>query len=79
MGIHMEREALVGILSLTGTLIGSLSGIIASARLTNFRLQKLEQKVDEHNGYGRKIPALEERVKSIDERLGNIEEVVYRG
>ncbi len=74
----MEKEVFVGLLSLFGTLIGSLSGVVASARLTNFRLLKLEQKVDEHNGYGRKIPALEERVKGVDERLGNIEEAVYR-
>lgn len=74
----MSSEIIVGLMALFGTLVGSLSGVIAAARLTNFRLLKLEQKVDEHNGYGKKIPALEERLNGFDGRLGNIEEAVYR-
>lgn len=62
----MNSEIIVGLLALLGTLLGSLSGVIASARLTNFRLQKLEQKVDEHNGYGRKIPVILSRLDDLD-------------
>ena len=45
----MSETILVAILSLVGTAIGSIAGIIASQRLTEFRLKQLEQKVEKHN------------------------------
>lgn len=45
----MTDTMFVAVMSLVGTLIGSLGGIIASSRLTSWRLQKLEEKVDTHN------------------------------
>lgn len=45
----MSEAMFVAIMSLVGTLIGTLGGIIASSRLTGWRLQKLEEKVDKHN------------------------------
>lgn len=37
------------IVSLIGTLIGSLSGILVSNRLTTYRIGQLEEKVNKHN------------------------------
>ena len=45
----MKPEIIVGILSCSGTLIGTLGGILATSKLTNFRLQQLEDKVNKHN------------------------------
>lgn len=45
----MSSEIWVGILSLVGTLAGSLLGILAANKLVNYRLDKLEKKVDLHN------------------------------
>ena len=39
----------MALLSLAGTFIGSLLGIFGSARMTNFRLEQLEKKVEKHN------------------------------
>jgi ABC-type lipoprotein release transport system permease subunit len=50
----MNSEIVVGSLSLVGTLLGSGLGVLASAKLTNYRIAQLEKKVDEHNGYGKK-------------------------
>ena len=44
-----------------------------SARLTNYRIKKLEEKVDEHNGFGRKIPVIEEQIKIADHRISDLE------
>ena len=45
----MTEVVIVAILSLIGTLIGSLGGIIAANKLTNYRIQQLEEKVEKHN------------------------------
>ena len=44
----MQPEVIVGLLSLCGTLIGSIAGIIASNKLTLYRIEQLEKKVDKH-------------------------------
>ena len=54
----MEQDVLIALLSLAGTLTGTLGGILTSARLTNYRIEQLEKKVDRHNGFGERIPVL---------------------
>lgn len=39
----------MAVLSLLGTLIGTLGGILISNRLTVYRLSQLEEKVNRHN------------------------------
>ena len=39
----------MAILSLCGTLLGSLCGILAANKLTNYRVEQLEKKVAAHN------------------------------
>lgn len=39
----------VGVLSLVGTLVGSLLGILAAQKLTVYRIDQLEKKVDKMN------------------------------
>ena len=53
----MEHDVLIALLSLAGTLTGTLGGILTSARLTNYRIEQLEKKVDRHNGFGEPVPA----------------------
>lgn len=45
----MEPEIAVALLSLVGTLAGSLLGVLASNKLTNYRIEQLEKKVAAHN------------------------------
>jgi len=42
-------EIIVSLLGLLGTLAGSFFGVIAASKLTNYRLQQLEEKVNKHN------------------------------
>ena len=74
----MNSEILVALLSLAGTLLGSLGGVLASSKLTNYRLSQLEKKVDRHNGFGEKSPVLEEKLKVVNHRLDDLEEVMSR-
>ena len=45
----MEAEIIVALLGLLGTLAGSFLGVVAASKLTNYRLQMLEEKVNKHN------------------------------
>lgn len=45
----MSETIFVALLSLVGTLVGSLSGILVANKLTNYRLGQLEEKVKKHN------------------------------
>lgn len=69
----MEQDVLIALLSLAGTLTGTLGGILTSARLTNYRIEQLEKKVDRHNGFGERIPVLEDRVTAILHRMDCLE------
>ncbi len=74
----MTSEIVVALLSLAGTLMGSLGGILAASKLTNYRLSQLEAKVDKHNRFGERIPVLEEKLKVVNHRLDDLEEVTHR-
>ena len=58
----MTDTMFVAVMSLVGTLVGTLGGIIASSRLTAWRLQKLEEKVDKHNSIMERTCILERDV-----------------
>ncbi len=69
----MTSELWVAIFALVGTIIGTLGGIVASAKLTSYRIQQLEKKVDEHNNYARRMPVVEEQIKVINHRISDLE------
>ena len=54
----MTDGTLVAILSLAGTFIGTFGGILTSAKLTNYRIEQLEKKVEKHNNFAERIPLL---------------------
>ena len=45
----MSEAIIVALLGFAGTLIGSLLGVLATQKLTQFRLEQLEEKVNRHN------------------------------
>ena len=56
-------------LALLGTAIGSFSGF----KLTSYRVEQLEKKVDKHNHFAERIPIVEEKIKAINHRLDDLE------
>ena len=69
----MSGSIIVAILSLVGTRVGSIAGIIASNKLTDFRLKKLEEKVDKHNHLVERMCKVEDRAMSNMHRIDNLE------
>ena len=70
----MDSTVICALLSLVGTLGGSLGGILVSSKLTNYRLQQLEERVAEHNNFARRMPVLEERIEQVEHRIDRMEE-----
>ena len=69
----MTDTILVAILSLVGTLGGTFGGILTSAKLTNYRIEQLEKKVEKHNNFAERIPVLEEKIKVEEHRIADLE------
>lgn len=70
----MEPEVMVALLSAAGTVLGSLIGILASNRLTTYRLEQLEAKVNKHNNLIERMAAVEQSVKSAHHRIDELRE-----
>ena len=45
----MSDAIIVAVLGFAGTLAGSLFGVLAAQKLTQYRLAQLEEKVNKHN------------------------------
>lgn len=69
----MEPEVLVSLITLIGSALGTFAGIAVNTKLTNFRIEQLEKKVDKHNNVIERTVKLEERIGAIDYRLKEIE------
>ena len=71
----MTDTVLVAVLSCVGTLIGTIGGILAAQKLTNFRLQELEKKVEKHNNLVERMVEVEARSKGNTRRIETLEKV----
>ena len=75
----MTSEVLIGVLSLIGTLIGTIGGILASNRLVTYRLEQLEKKVDKHNNVIERMYKIEERVTVIETEISEVRKDIDDG
>lgn len=60
---------IIALLSFMGTVIGSLFGILAANKLTNYRIAQLEKKVETHNKVIDRVYKLEKHEAVINEEI----------
>ena len=77
----MNSDIIVSLIALLGSALGTFGGILLNARLTNYRIEQLEKKVDRHNNVIERVYLLEkadaveeEELKVINHRLSDLEE-----
>lgn len=65
----MDSSIWVAVLSLVGTGIGSLAGILTANKLVNYRLEQLENKVNAHNNLIDRTYKLESRMNEAEHEV----------
>jgi hypothetical protein len=65
----MSNEIIIAVISFVGTVIGSFSGM----KLTAYRIEQLESKVEKLNTYAERVPILDEQMKVVNHRLNDLE------
>jgi len=58
------------LISFLGSAIGCIAGILASQKLTDYRLSQLEEKVNKHNNLVERMTVSELKIKILEERTG---------
>lgn len=65
----MSDAVLVSLIGLAGSALGSVLGILVSSKLTQYRLEQLEKKVEVHNQVIDRVYKLEERTELQEEKI----------
>ena len=68
----MPDSILVAIISGVCTLIGSCGGVVASSRLTQYRLAQLEKQVNRHNQVIERTFRLEGRMTEVEHDIRDL-------
>lgn len=61
----MSTDITVAVIALIGTTIGTFSGIMASTKMSNYRIQELEERVEKHNDIVERTFIMETKIESI--------------
>lgn len=76
----MSEVVIVALISLIGTLAGTFGGIVVSGKLTTYRIEQLEKKVEKHNSVIDRVYKLErsdavrdEEMREMNARITNVE------
>jgi len=65
----MSTDITIAIIALFGTTLGTFGGIIASSKLTAYRIEQLEEKVNKHNNVIARTYELEAQGRLYSSRL----------
>ncbi len=65
----MSDAVIVAIIGLAGSGAGAFGGILISSKLTQYRLEQLERKVEVHNGIIDRVYKLEQHNEVQDEKI----------
>ena len=67
----MSGEVVVALITLLGSAIGTIGGIFATNKITAYRIEQLEKKVDKHNQVVERMYEAEKNISVISEEIKN--------
>ena len=65
----MATEIIIALITLAGSAVGALGGIVINSRMSNYRIKQLEKKVDKHNNLIERTYAIEQHNAVVDEEI----------
>lgn len=65
----MSDTIIVALLSLTGTLVGSIVAVATSSNLMKYKIEELTKQVEKHNSVIERTFKLEEHAAVVDEKI----------
>lgn len=72
----MSNDLLIAVLSCVGTIAGSITGILVSNRLSNYRIEQLEKKIDKYatcqDDLRERLVVVEQSAKSAHHRIDDV-------
>lgn len=68
----MSGEVVVSLITLLGSAIGTIGGIFATNKMTAYRIEQLEKKVDKHNKVVERMYEAEKNISVISEEIKNV-------
>ena len=68
----MSGEVVVALITLLGSAIGTIGGIFATNKMTAYRIEQLEKKVDKHNQVVERMYEVEKNISVISEEIKNV-------
>lgn len=81
----MDPTVIVSLITLFGSALGTFAGIAVNSKLTNYRIEQLERKVDKHNTVVERTYKLEElaalqeeKIKVVNHRIGDLEDEIEK-
>ena len=69
----MSESIIVALISGGLTLIGVLIANSRTQAVTDTKLEELTREVREHNNFAKRMPVIEEQIKVINHRIGDLE------
>lgn len=75
----MNETIIVALLGFAGTLVGSLFGVLAAQKLTQYRLSQLEDKVNRHNNLVERTYVLEGQMTEVQHDIRDLKTNLCHG
>ena len=68
----LSETIIVAFIGFLGTCVGSFCGAVSSAKLTNYRIEQLEKKVNLHNNVIERVYELEKRESLLEQHVRDL-------
>lgn len=70
----MPDSIIIALIGLTGSALGTFAGILTSSKLTQYRIQKLEEQVARHNQIVERTYVLEGQMTEVQHDIRDLKE-----
>lgn len=75
----MSEVVVAALIGMVGSSIGALGGILVSSKLTNYRIEQLEKKVEKHNDVVERTFKLEGQMREAEHDIIEVKQKLKGG